>query len=88
MWTVSSWGKNAALIGAPLPGSLCVGTACIDSPAIYFEPSGLQNLQFDRYPYPASGLIGNAVFLDRYSVVVDLQGQRLGLVGGSLSGQQ
>ena len=88
VWTVKSWGKDAALIGARLPNSLCVGAACIDSPMIYFERSGLENLRFDKYKFPASGLFGNAVFLDQYSVVVDLAGQRLGLMKGSLSDRQ
>ena len=85
VWKVSSWGKDAALIGARLPSSMCVGSACIDSPMIYFEKSGLENLRFDKYRYPASGLIGNAVFMNRYSVIIDLAGQRLGLVKGPLS---
>ena len=85
VWTVKSWGKDAALIGARLPGSLCIGAACIDSPMIYFERSGLENLRFDKYKFPANGLIGNAIFMDQYSVVVDLASQRLGLMKGSLS---
>jgi hypothetical protein len=51
---------------------------------IYFETSGLENLRFDKYSFPASGLIGNAVFMNQYSVMVDLAGQRLGLIKGSL----
>jgi hypothetical protein len=87
VWKVNSWGKDAALVGARLPSSLCVGSACIDSPMIYFETSELENLRFDKYRFPASGLIGNAVFMNQYSVIVDLAGQRLGLIKGSLSGR-
>jgi hypothetical protein len=85
IWQVSSWGNDAALVGARLPTALCVGGACIDSPLIYFERSGLENLQFDKYGYPASGLIGNAIFVNEYSVIIDLAAQRLGLMKGSLS---
>ncbi|MFN7932825.1 MAG: hypothetical protein U0R19_05825 [Bryobacteraceae bacterium] len=88
VWKVKSWGNDAALVGARMSGPLCVGTACVEGPMVYFESSGLENLRFDKYPYPAEGLIGNAVFLDQYSVVVDLAGQRLGLVKGSLAGRE
>jgi hypothetical protein len=41
---------------------------------IYFERSGLENLRFDKYKFPANGLIGNAVLMNQYSVVIDLAG--------------
>jgi hypothetical protein len=88
VWTVKSWGKDAALIGARLPSSLCIGNACIDSLMIYFERSGLENLRFDKYKFPTNGLIGNAVFIYQYSMALDLAGQRLGLMNGSLCVRQ
>ena len=86
VWSLSSWGKKASLIGAPLRGSMCISNACLEAPMVYFESSGLKNFQFDKYPFPATGLVGNAPFVDRYSIVIDLPNRRFGLYRGSLAG--
>jgi hypothetical protein len=86
VWRVSSWGKKAALIGAPLRGSMCISNACLEAPIIYFESSGLENFRFDKYQIPATGLIGNAPFVDQYTVAIDLHNERFGLYRGSLAG--
>jgi hypothetical protein len=79
-----SWSKQAVLVGAPLQGSLCVGSACLYHPLIWFESSGLPNLDFDKNSFVTSGLFGNVVFDGRYTVIVDIPGRRFGMLRGSL----
>lgn len=81
---VNSWGRTAVLLGAPLSGTICVGRACADRPTVFFESSGLQNLNFERGSSMGSALVGNVLFDGRFTVIVDLAGQRLGLFYGSL----
>jgi hypothetical protein len=81
---VNSWGKQAVLVGAPIPGTLCIGSACLFHPLIYFESSGLENIDFDKLSSVASGVIGNLPFDGRFTVIVDIPGRRFGLLRGSL----
>jgi hypothetical protein len=85
VWSLSSWDKKASLIGAPLRGSMCISNACLEEPMVYYESSGLKNFRFDKYPFPAIGLVGNAPFVERYSIVVDVFNKRFGLFKGPLS---
>ncbi len=78
-----SWGKEVTLAGAPLKGSLCLGKACLSEPLIFFAPTILANLDLERAPYRIAGVLGNALFEGRYSVVVDLPHRRFGLMAGS-----
>jgi hypothetical protein len=80
----SSWGQEAVAIGAPIEGALCIGSACLSHPAIYCAGSGLPNMDLDKYSFVASGVIGNAIFDSRFTVIVDVPGRRFGLVAGSL----
>ena len=80
----NSWGKEAVAIGAPIGGALCIGSACISHPVIYCEGSQLPNLDLDKYPFVASGVIGNVIFDGRFTVIVDIPGRRFGLLRGSL----
>jgi hypothetical protein len=78
---VNSWGREAVLVGAPV-GTLCIGTACLSRPEIYFASSGIPAFDQDEHPQlPAA--FGNAIFDARYTVIVDIPGRRLGLVHGS-----
>lgn len=83
--TVKAWDKYARLVGAPLKGSLCVGEACLPAPLAFFESTGLQTSDFDRYPLRIAGLIGNVLFDGRYTVIVDVPHRRFGLFAGSLA---
>jgi hypothetical protein len=78
---LQSWGKEAVVVGAPV-GTLCVGSACLSHPEIYCQSSRLPNLDFDKAPQ-LSGAFGNAIFLGRYTVIVDIPGRRFGLIHGS-----
>jgi len=83
-WNVNSWGNTVRMVGAPMKGQMCFGRACIPNPLMFFEPSGLRNLDFDRYGYKASGLFGNVAFDGRVTVIVDVPRRRFGLIAGSL----
>jgi hypothetical protein len=69
--------------GAPLKGSMCVGQACVTAPVLYFDSTGLENLDFERYPFQTSGCFGNVPFDGRFTVVLDLPHRRFGVMAGS-----
>jgi hypothetical protein len=77
-----SWGKDARWVGAPV-NSICIGKACVTGALAFFEATGLENLDFDRYPFKAAGLFGNLPFDGRFTVIVDLPNKRFGLIAGS-----
>jgi hypothetical protein len=47
------------------------------------RPQDSRNLDFDRYPFKAAGLLGNLPFDGRFTVIVDLPNKRFGLIAGS-----
>ena len=81
-----SWGKDARWVGARVKGAMSVGKACISEPPAFFESTGLENLDFEKYPFKTSGLFGNLPFGGRFTVVVDLPHQQFELFQGSLAG--
>jgi hypothetical protein len=85
---VSAWGHQAVLIGAPITGDLCIGSACLTNPVVYCEGSGLPNMDMDRYSFLASGVFGNVAFDRRFTVIVDISGRRIGLLKGSIQFSQ
>jgi len=80
----NSWGQQMVLIGAPMKGALCIGSACLTNQVVYCEGSHLPNLDFDRYSFILSGLFGNVPFDHRFTVIVDISRRRFGLFNGSL----
>jgi hypothetical protein len=78
-----SWDHYTTSEGAPIKSSLCLGRACFPSPFAYFETAAAPG--FDFASVQADGLIGNALFEGRYTVVLDLPHQRFGLFSGSLA---
>ena len=80
-----AWDRYARLVGAPIQGALCVSSACLSSPPVFFESTGMPTGDFDRYPFHIAGLIGNALFDGRFTVAVDLPHRRFGLFRGSLA---
>ena len=80
MWTVSSFGESATLIGAPARGTVRIGEARLEDPLIYFLAEGPQGLRLENWGFPVSGLIGNVLFADRYVIILDLPRRRFGLV--------
>jgi hypothetical protein len=83
VFLAKSWGKDARWIGAPVKNSICIGKACVTEAPAFFEATGLENLDFDRYPFKTAGLFGNLPFDGRFTVIVDLPNKRFGLIAGS-----
>ena len=74
--TVSSWDTEVTLVGAPMIGVLRVGPASLSKPTIWFCDD--ERLTFANWP-STRGLVGNALFVERSVVVVDLPRRRLGV---------
>ncbi|MBU1702645.1 MAG: hypothetical protein KJ970_00115 [Candidatus Eisenbacteria bacterium] len=68
-WIVGSWGRAMTILGAPALGALVIGSARIEDPNVFYIKE--QPDLFSNWPFPANGLIGNALFFDRV-VVLDL----------------
>ncbi len=66
-WTVSSWGNTLTAIGEPAQGPLVIGSVRIAGPEIFYLEQ--QPRLFESWPFPVSGLIGNAPFLNRVVVL-------------------
>ncbi len=75
---VPSWGQEAVLIGAPAKGELKFGTLRVAGPMVYFDTTGM--IAFSQGPFKADGLLGNALFYDEYTVVIDLVHNRFGIL--------
>lgn len=73
---VPSWGSQIKLIGAPLKGTLEIGSARIEGPLAFFQSDNADD--FSKWPFPIKGLFGNALFFDRM-IVVDVPHQRFGV---------
>ena len=79
VWSGNRWGSTATIVGAPVSGSLVVGSVHIDGPSAYYIEE--EPMLFAGWPPPTRGLIGNAPFWD-HVVVLDLGvRQRFGVVG-------
>jgi hypothetical protein len=75
---VSSWGKKVPMVGAEMQGSLEIGSVRMDRPMVYYW--GNQPRFFAQWPFPATGLLGNALFFDEV-VVIDLsEPTRFGII--------
>jgi hypothetical protein len=77
---VPSFGETITLKGAPVPGRVSVGAAALDQPLAFYLADGPRRLDFGTWGFPVTGLFGNALFADRYLVIVDLPHARFGLV--------
>jgi hypothetical protein len=75
---ISSWGKTVPMVGAEMQGALELGKVRMDRAMVYYW--GDQPRFFDQWPFPAAGLMGNALFIDEV-VVIDLgQPTRFGIL--------
>ena len=70
---VPSWGEQVTLVGAPVKGELSIGAFRIPNTTAYFTSTGLVE---------TDGVLGNALFYDCCTVIVDLQRNRFGIVEG------
>ncbi|MCX5752305.1 MAG: retropepsin-like aspartic protease, partial [Candidatus Krumholzibacteria bacterium] len=73
--TVPSWGKEVSLVGAPVKGTLTIGTLQVSNPVAYFASTGLVE---------TDGLLGNALFYDEYTIIIDLRENRFGILKNQL----
>jgi hypothetical protein len=80
VWRVPSFGEMVEMVGAPARVSAAVGSARISTPTAFYRRSGPERLDFRTWDFPVEGLFGNAIFEDRYVVIVDLPRQRFGLL--------
>lgn len=78
--TVRSFGEDVTLIGAPARGRVAVGEAALERPSVYFMAEGPERLRMENFGFRTSGIIGNALYSERYLVVIDLPRRRFGLV--------
>ena len=75
---VSSWGKTVPMVGAEIQGALEIGKIRMDRAMVYYW--GDQPRFFEQWPFPAAGLLGNALFIDEV-IVIDLgQPTRFGIL--------
>ena len=77
---VPSFGQQIVMRGAPVPGPVSVGDAALQGPLAFYVAEGPPRLDFHTWGFPVDGLVGNALFADRYVVIVDLPRRRFGLV--------
>ncbi|MCX5801191.1 MAG: hypothetical protein NTX17_07390 [Candidatus Eisenbacteria bacterium] len=75
---VSSWGQEVVLIGAPAKGMLRFGELQVEHPMAYFDSTG--SIDFSNWPFKTDGLLGNALFYHDFTVVLDLQQNRFGIL--------
>ncbi len=75
-----SWGKTAVFKGAKAKNYWTFGGLTIEKPLIAYETSGLENLDFNAYPYNLDGVLGNAVFYDNYIITIDLKNNKFGIM--------
>ena len=68
---VPYWGEEVSLVGAPVKGTLTIGTLKVSNPIAYFESTGIVE---------TDGLLGNALFYDEYTIIIDLRQNRFGIL--------
>lgn len=71
-----SWGKTVTIVGAPTEEEIRIGGISLGRPHVYFDTTS--SITFGRSG--VDGVMGNALFYDRYIVILDCIGQRFGLV--------
>lgn len=75
---VPSWGKEAILLGAPTKGPLKIGSLTVRNPTVYFDSTALND--FTTWPFKVDGLVGNALFYDHHTILIDLIKNRFGVL--------
>lgn len=75
---IPSWGDMIQLKGARSESDWKIGDLTIEKPLIFYEPSGLENFNFELIQ--ADGLLGNAIFYDNHIITIDLRGKRFGIM--------
>ncbi|SET77456.1 Aspartyl protease [Natronincola peptidivorans] len=81
-----SFDNMAQLKGTSAANDLQIGGLTIEKPTVYYEDSGLMNLNFEEYPYEIDGIIGNALFYDDYILTIDLINNKFGIMEVDIEG--
>jgi hypothetical protein len=77
-FSVNSWGNRIHVIGCPARGPLVIGSAQIPNARVFYIKE--QPDLFASWPFPATGLIGNAPFWDQVAIIDLGLRPRFGLV--------
>jgi hypothetical protein len=80
VWRVNSWGREAVMVGAPIPGDLLLGAARLEHPSSFSNPPA-------SAISPMSTSSATPFFLDRFIVIVDCPHRRFGLIKPTPSGR-
>lgn len=75
---IPSWGAVVQLKGARSESDWEIGDLTIEKPWIFYEPSGLENFNFNLIQ--ADGLLGNAIFYDNHIITIDLISKKFGIM--------
>lgn len=81
-----AWGKKVSLIGAKAKGILRLRDLEIENPMVYFDPhlpiSGIKRflMRIGMSIFKVNGIMGNEPFYNEYTVILDLQQNRLGFL--------
>ena len=78
--TIYSWGKQVVMTGARTKKSLRVGSVRVANTMVYFAPPEARNLSFENSPVKANGLVGNALFFDDKTVIIDIPHTRMAIL--------
>ncbi len=71
-----SWGRKIDFVGAPVQGSVKIGSVAFENPLVFYTPGG--EFDFTKAESRMTGLFGNALFFDRI-VIVDPNRWRFGI---------
>jgi hypothetical protein len=75
---IPAWGAVVQLKGARSESDWEIGDVTIEKPWIFYEPSGLENFNFNSIQ--ADGLLGNAIFYDNHIITIDLISKKFGIM--------
>jgi hypothetical protein len=78
--TTYSWGRRYVMTGARTLKPFAVGPLNVADSTAFYAPAEAAHLSFERSPYGADGLVGNAPFYDEHTVIIDLPRKRMGLL--------
>ena len=77
-YTLPSWNDTwLETVGAPMTGRLKMGPVSSQRPMVFFINDG--RFRIDQMP-KTRGIIGNALLVREYAIVIDLPGRRMGFI--------
>lgn len=73
-----AWGKEILTVSAPSKTYLIIAGVKFTNPIVSFDSMRVD--KFENWPFKVDGLIGNALFYDKYTIVIDFVNNKFGLV--------